>query len=64
MTEQEIKDGAPSGAQYWVELGRFTDGSGYLVGYYRLFNSIMFVFDCGEWVKSEYGINQLKLKPL
>lgn len=64
MTNQEIRDKAPSGAMFYVELGRYTDGSGYLLSYYTIINSILLVFDCGEWVKSEYRKSQLNLKPL
>lgn len=52
------------GATHWMELGRYTDGSGYLVAYYKSFNSTLFVFDCNEWVLSDYTINMPNIKPI
>lgn len=52
------------GATHWMELGRYTDGSGYLVAYYKLLNSTLFVFDCNEWVLSENNISMLSIKPI
>ena len=67
MTEQEIKDRAPDGATHYLELGRYTDGSGYLIAYYMLFNSVLFLYECNQWMESEYKKHQmiqLNIKPL
>lgn len=64
MNIYQIQANKPQGATHYMELGRYTDGSGYLIAYYQLKNSKLFVFDCGVWVDSEYSISNANIKPL
>ena len=65
MTEQEIKDGAPSGAQYWRDMDSVCHPMEIL--YYKWFGGVLSTYE-GEkgWVKSiyhddnEYILDQLK----
>lgn len=61
MTHDEAK---ALGATHSLELGRYTDGSGYLFAYYRVFRSKLFYLEFGCWVESEHTESSLKLKPL
>ena len=64
MTIEEIRKGKPDGATMYMELGRYTDGSGYLIAYYRILRHKLFVFDCNDWVESEYRVGNPIIKPL
>lgn len=61
MTHEEAKK---MGATHSLELGRYTDGSGYLFSYYKIFKYKLFVLDCDVWIESEYTASRLNLKPL
>lgn len=64
MTPQHIKDNAPDGATHWLELGRYTDGSGYLIAYYVVIRNKLYFFEFGRWVLSEHTIKSINIKPL
>ena len=63
MTPEEIKKGRSVGATHYLLLGIFNEDTSFFA-YYMAIGLRLFVFDCGEWVSSEYLIHQMDFKPL
>lgn len=60
MTNQEIRDKAPSGAQYY-KVGKFSDKIFY---YKKIDGQLMrWLDDCDKWINTRL-FNQSELKPL